>query len=69
MLAWMKHAAASLIGGVAATGAIYALVPAPEQPFAIAGLAIAAYLLGVKMPTPPAASGPAARKPLTLARR
>lgn len=49
---WGKHALASLLGAIIATGAIYKLVPASSQSYALALLAVAAYLLGVRMPPP-----------------
>lgn len=63
MVAWMKHALGSIVGALGATGAIYTIVPARDQACALAALAIAAYLLGVKMPTPPARIGHRAGKP------
>jgi hypothetical protein len=55
---WGKHALASLVAAIIATGAIYRLVPADSQSYALALLAVVAYLLGVRMP-PPGASATA----------
>lgn len=49
---WGKHALASLVGAIIATGAIYKLVPVGSQSYALGLLAVAAYLLGVRMPPP-----------------
>lgn len=55
---WSKHALASLLGAVIATGAIYEVVPPAEQRYAIAAVAVVAYLLGVRMPVPGGAPSP-----------
>lgn len=57
-LTWLQHALTSLIGAIIATGAVYLVVPGPEQKYALAAIGILAYLLGVRTPTPGTVSLP-----------